>query len=139
MDTPPPCLPPMIGARNSALGLEGSPGSSHPARAEDWLFRGWGALSPGNRGCDPGGLDQFEASCGPPQATRYLGRRPSSALPWEPEGDSRGAIGGRDRQIHLGPRRSAKRPRLSPGASSCWRCRFRTSARIPSATLLCCL
>lgn len=88
MDTPPPCLPPMIGARNSALGLEGSPGSSHPARAEDWLFRGWGALSPGNRGCDPGGLDQFEASCGPPQATRYLGRRPSSALPWEPEGDS---------------------------------------------------
>lgn len=75
--------------------LEGSLRSSHQGLAEDWLFPGWGAFSPGSRGCDLGG---------PPWAARYVGRRPGSRCGRSGRAgrQSPGAAGTRTRRATLG-------------------------------------
>lgn len=77
--------------------LEGSRRSSQQSPAEDWLFQGWGALSPGNRGCDRGG---------PPGAAGYVGPRPRSRCAGsgrEGEPSEPGCCWDPTPQIHLGP------------------------------------
>lgn len=77
--------------------LEGSRQSSHQGPAEDWLFQGWGALSPGNRGCDRGG---------PPRAAGYVGLRPRlrcAGSRREGERSEPGCCRNPNPQKHLGP------------------------------------